>query len=238
MVEVEHIIGNIVEACKDTGNILSIVDNGNGTYTVTTDYLYLTYENKEVVILGTTNFDGSYFVSDVDIDNKTFTITKPSGLPTETGTFKFEGLYYTFDKHIGLTNILQNIGLTQTSQNKRFARFYLEVGFPKKFNGFGHCIVDNLTLYIILNSVEKKYVEWRIENTMEYLERVKQVFMHQLKNKNVLKNLGYIKHTKTNLYYQFISKDKNLTNNHVDAIKLELKDLIFHYKQKCLNINF
>ena len=221
---IENIIGDVVEACKDMGSI-SIVETATGIYTCTIPEYELLLDNHYVTISGTTNFNGSFLIS--NLTDTTFTINTTAGFETEIGTYTAEFPYYTFEKWTGLTNILQDLTQNITTQPKRFPRLFLQLDISERYIKSYLYEANNINLFFVINSEQNKKSDWRLENTMEYLMKFYRLFYQNLKSSKYTHLYFEIEHTRIKHYYNFTQKtDQNVINSLVDVIEMNIPTLL------------
>lgn len=100
----------IASEMEQTGEILTITDNDNGTYTIgigdiltgLDDLTLIEYSN--IIISETTNFDGVYQI--FNLTTTTFDISKAAGLATETGQWK-QPVNFRFGTYVEIENELK-----------------------------------------------------------------------------------------------------------------------------------
>ena len=81
-------------------------------------------------------------------------------------------------------------------------------------------------------------MEWRLENTISYLDDFVEIFLRKLLLNQYVRNIGFIPYKKTKRYYNFTqSVEQNKINSAVDVIELELNDLKIEADKKCIDIN-
>ena len=232
--EIENIIESIVNNCKDAGAISISETVTLGTYLCqATEKFYLLLNNKNITISETTNFNGTFAISNLDNENYTFEIQTTSGFDNEIGSYLADFPYYTFEKWTGLTNILQDLTGTIPTQKERFPRLFLNEDISEdwidedKFNA-------DIQLFFIINSQEKKRAAWRLENTMAYLIKFLNIFLENLKNSEYVRSNKFIEFRKTKRFYDFTQSTKqNKINSLVDVIELNVTGLKLFYKRQC-----
>ena len=232
----EHIIGDVVEACKDSGEI-SITESllSAGTYICTaTNKFYLLYKRKYITISGTANFNGEFLIENIDYENKTFEIKSETGFESETGNYVADFPYYTHEKWVGLTEILQNLTSVIVEQPRRFPRLFLRHDISKDWQRADLYNV-NLDLFLIINTEQNKRADWRVDNTMKFLTKFKNVFLKRLSENEYIQNIGFINHNETKRYYNFTQEvNQNKINSLVDVIELNIKDLKVREIKECI----
>lgn len=118
------IIENTVERMREYATITNIVDNANGTYTVTADPESLT-DNDYITITNTTGFNNDYRVSSVTGTGFNITQTTGTAIPGSFGIWTAKAPYFMADRLTEITRILTDKAQDNTAL--RYQRFPLIV---------------------------------------------------------------------------------------------------------------
>lgn len=220
------VINNIVTAMRETGSIVSIVDNADGTYTVTVDDIKSLADKEWLTFSGTTNFNKQYAIYSISGD--TFKINETKGYASETGTWTANAPYIIPGHLIDVNEQLTEKDEAPDYKNQKFPLIILALDAPEQKgipNTDSECEV-NLML-CTLTEQNWNVTERRTNNFDPILQPLYDKFIEKLLiNKDVR---GSIKedflHVKTDAYNlgktQVYGNAGLLTRDRVDAIIIE-----------------
>lgn len=213
------ILNSIVSNIRNSESITNIVDNLNGTYTITANVGYL--RNLDfVTIADTTGFDGVYQIS--SITSSTFDITKATGtaIPLSFGTWTANAPYFQFSEWFEADRKLMEKGESSTYKFQKFPLVFLKLPVSESVisNVTNNYTINSFNLYIFVETDETKDTSWRNTNTMPELRELETRFVSQFRKYVV----GAMNYTRTELFYDIGTA--NRFNSPVDAILLRFDD--------------
>ena len=90
-------------------------------------------------------------------------------------------------------------------------------------------------LFLIINTEQNKRDDWRVDNTMKFLTKFKNVFLKRLSENEYIQNIGFINYNETKRYYNFTQEvNQNKINSLVDVIELNIKELKVREIKECI----
>ena len=187
-----EIIETTVENMRDSATITNIVDNANGTYTVTAPPKNLS-NTDYVTIASTTGFNAQYKISSVS--GTGFNITKATGtaIPGSFGTYTANGPYFMKGRWSEITRELIDKGESQTYKGQRFPLIVLlipiEFEEDKKKNTTIKD-VSGLTIYYFIETDGTKNTDWRYTNLYSTLETLSESFNTEFKKAVIGEMIG------------------------------------------------
>jgi len=177
-----EIIESIVENIRDTASITNIVDNTDGTYTVTAVSVYLE-NNQYVTIAGTVGFNGQYKVSLVTTLNFKITKTAGTAIPVTFGTYTANAPYFMKGRWSEITRELADKADSSTYMNQRFDLICLIIPFSEnKDRKKANPELDlNLEIFFFTETDDSEDTDWRYTNKFPVLEALEIRFINELK---------------------------------------------------------
>ena len=242
VVNIVDLFKSIVANLKQSANILSITDLGNGFYTVVVDD-NISYFSKGLyfTISGTVNFDGQYLIYNVDTDSNRITISKTKGLATETGVATTNYPYFEAGH---LTEIKATLQEKDESNLYKYQKYpliilLLDINEGKGSNANNSSISVDV---LILNSTDSNYkaLDRNDNNFKPILEPLYARFIQELKGCGYfvgIRKPEQIEHAKTNRYYWGSQAEygntSNILGDHLDGI--EITNLALEAKYSVIN---
>jgi hypothetical protein len=188
-----EIIGELVDRIRDTAAISNIVDNGNGTYTITADPKDLSNDDY-VSIFDTVGFNNPTDQTDVNsagykISNVTatgFNITKTSGtaIPATFGTYKANAPYYGHGYWIKEDRELAQKQGSNKYRDQMFPLIFLLEPVPEtrqRLITSPRQLEAPIKIYFFIDTDENKNSDWSNDNNKPILLDLEDKFMRQLR---------------------------------------------------------
>jgi len=175
-----------VEAIRPKGDLLSITDNNNNTYTVTVSELSeILINNQYIEIENTVDFNGKYLVQNINYDNLTFEIKKQIGvtIPAILGSYKGFAPFGYFSDDIEYSNFL-NTNFKKIKEKKRnFPAIFLQTEFSEISVNVDTFEVTSLNITFFNTTKIQETTPQRHDREMPYLFFIFQTFIQELKKR-------------------------------------------------------
>lgn len=190
-----QIIEDVVEDIRETASITNIVDNADGTYTVSTADTGTLANNDYVTITGTTGFNSAdldntdansagYKISSL-VTNTSFDITKTTGtaIPGTFGDWTANAPYFMKGRWTEITRLLTDKDGSVKFRKQKFPLICLiiPISETKDRQKANPEIETNLTVYFFVETKEDKDTDWRFTNKYSTLETLEELFIKELK---------------------------------------------------------
>ena len=211
---IAEILSDIVTKMRDSGNIISIISQGNNIYRIIVDKLRLTFIDDYISIL-TMSIDNDFKV--VETGDNYFDIFSATLLVNEIGTFSNQMPIYDYDKFDKEARYLSEKNFTEEKFKKFPLVFFL---FDYAESRTIEYRTTNLKLFFIEKTKAEISLKTRNTTTLFKLRQIFDRFLYELKaNKhtNFVDEFSY-----TELPY-----NENQLNAIVDAIEIEFSNIKF-----------
>jgi hypothetical protein len=202
-----EIIGTLVDRMRETAAITNIVDNTDGTYTITADPKTLA-NGDYVTITGTVGFNNPTDQTDVNsagymisnVTSTTFDITKTSGtaIPGTFGTWKANEPYFEYGRWIEVDQELAQKEGSTKYRSQLFDLVYLQIPITEtrdRTNVNSKQLEVSLKMYFFTETEDDENTKWRNDNKKQQLLTLEGNFLLKLKgiaNSEIISDLTWV----------------------------------------------